>query len=108
MRAQPADAPVPDGVADHLYRIAYEALTNAARHGGCSKADIHLQHEAHGIVLSVTDDGSGFVANIESADGLGIKMMDYRARVLGGTLHFEAVREGGTRMVALIPTRAAG
>ena len=102
--AESADSPIPDGAADHLYRIAYEALTNAARHSGGGKADIVLRREPDGIVLSITDNGSGFDPRIALSDGLGLKMMDYRARVLGGTLHFEAAEAGGTRMVAQIPT----
>lgn len=104
--AETADTPIPDGAADHLYRIAYEALTNAARHSGGGKADIVLRRTSDGITLSITDNGAGFDPRIATSDGLGIKMMDYRARVLGGTLHFEAAEEGGTRIVAQIPTCA--
>lgn len=105
-RSEPADASVPDGAADHLYRIAHEALTNAARHSRCSKVNIVLQREAQSIILSVADNGTGFDSRVISSEGLGIKMMDYRARVLSGTLHFEPAEGGGTRLVVLIPTHS--
>jgi signal transduction histidine kinase len=98
-----ADDRMPDSAADHLHRIAYEALTNAARHGRCRKALIKLWHESNQMLLSVSDDGVGFLPERRGSEGLGVKMMDYRARVLGGSLKFERPSSGGTRLVAAIP-----
>ena len=43
--ADPADIQVSDVAADHLYRIVYEAITNAARHSGCSRIAIELRSD---------------------------------------------------------------
>ena len=101
--SQPADIRAPDMVADHLYRIAYEAVTNAARHSGCKRVAIELRREAGALCLAVSDDGVGFADAERSTSGLGVRMMAYRARLLGGSLRFEPVPGGGTRVVATVP-----
>lgn len=106
--SQPADIRAPDLVADHLYRIAYEAVTNAARHSGCREVTIDLRREAGTLCLTVTDDGAGFADAERSADGLGTRMMAYRARLLGGTVRFEPVPGGGTRVVTSVPSEGDG
>jgi len=102
--SQPADIRAPDLVADHLYRIAHEAVTNAARHSGCRHVGIDLRREAGALCLTVTDDGAGFADAERSSDRLGVRMMAYRARLLGGTLRFEPVKGGGTRVVTSVPS----
>ena len=101
--SQPAEIRVPDLVADHLYRIAYEAVTNAARHSGCRRIGIELRRDASVLRLTVTDDGTGFAGGGRSPEALGLRTMAYRARLLGGTLRFEPVPAGGTRVVASVP-----
>ncbi len=73
--------------ASHLYRIAQEALTNAARHGRASRADIFLLVTGSTFVLTISDDGVGLGAAPPSAAGMGIKIMKYRAHMVGA--HFD-------------------
>jgi PAS domain S-box-containing protein len=69
--------------ASHLYRIAQEALTNAARHGHASKVEIFLLVTRNAFFLRITDDGTGVGGAHKSATGMGLKIMRYRAGMIG-------------------------
>ena len=103
--SDPSDVHVSDVAADHLYRIVYEALTNAARHSGCTHIDIDLRLKGGVLEVTVTDDGTGMQGN-PTADGIGLKMMAYRARLLGATFRLEPGPRAGTRVVVVMPTAA--
>jgi signal transduction histidine kinase len=83
--------------ASHLYRITQEALTNAARHGRASGVDIVLRGTTNGFSLRIADDGGGVVrgAAAESA-GMGLKIMKYRADMIGARFEIEANEPHGT------------
>ncbi len=97
------DMAVSDVASDHLYRIAYEALTNAARHSGCTNVLVELAANQDTLQLSVTDDGRGVTASEEDSSGLGVKMMRYRARLLGGTVYLGPGAKGGTQLLVSVP-----
>lgn len=79
-----------EGAATHLYRIAQEATTNAARYARANKIEIALKSTARALQLSVSDNGIGLSAGLSQGNpGLGLRIMEYRARMLGGTLKFE-------------------
>jgi hypothetical protein len=69
--------------ASHLYRIAQEALTNAARHGRASLVDISLLGRDDGFHLRITDNGVGLERGVPSPSGMGLKIMQYRADMIG-------------------------
>jgi signal transduction histidine kinase len=69
--------------ASHLYRITQEALTNAARHGRASLVDIVLIAKEDGFSLKITDNGAGFARATPSPSGMGLKIMKYRADIIG-------------------------
>ena len=92
-----------DMVASQLYRIAREAVINANKHAGAREIVIALKGWRKGIVLSVTDDGVGFQAATNGAHGLGFHIMNYRARLMGGTLNIESPAKGGTRVACYLP-----
>jgi PAS domain S-box-containing protein len=82
-------------VAGPLFRIAQEALTNAAKHSGASRVRIKVQHAAGTLTLTVSDDGRGFREE-EVAAGLGLGIMRHRARALGGRIEIGRSKSGGT------------
>lgn len=92
----------------NLYRIAQEAANNAVRHGKAKHIVIMLVVHAGGIRLSVRDDGTG-LPDHASADhaGMGIRIMHYRASLMGGTLQFLAPAEGGTEIVVALVAGAS-
>jgi len=77
---------VDDAASTHLYRIAQEAISNAMRHGGANKITILLESEGSDAVLSVSDNGSGFGEPKKDRRGMGLRIMQYRAGMIGGTL----------------------
>ncbi|MBS0393026.1 MAG: PAS domain-containing protein [Proteobacteria bacterium] len=105
-RSLPEDIEMSDVAADHLYRIAYEAVTNAARHSGCRRVHIRLERDSQELRLSVSDDGGGLSADAVDGDGLGLKMMAYRARLLGASFRIDPVDGGGTRISVAAPAAA--
>ena len=89
-----------NNVALNLYRIAQEAANNAIRHGGTQHLRILLASE-HGVLrLSIIDNGRGFAdaGKPGPTPGMGIKIMKYRARQLGASLHFLRRPEGGVEV----------
>ncbi len=91
-------------IATHLYRIAQEALSNAVRHAQASQFKIALASGEEQIRLRLTDNGRGISEDI-GADhpGMGIRIMRYRARIIGGTLEIRGRPEGGTSIVCTLP-----
>ena len=78
-----------------VYRVAQEALSNAARHSDARRIDVRLRRRDSGVELEVSDDGSGF-AFAESEQGLGIAGMRERALLIGGELTIESGPGHGT------------
>jgi PAS domain S-box-containing protein len=84
-------------IATHLYRIAQEAVANAVKHSQARTVSIRLRARTNQIELRVEDDGAGLSpAKRKQATGLGLHIMDYRARAIGGTLQITPRRRGGT------------
>ncbi len=76
--------PLNPEVANHLYRIAQEAVRNAVRHGHARSIRLHLHGARAKVRLTITDDGVGLPGDAMDAAGMGLKIMSYRARMLGG------------------------
>jgi two-component system sensor histidine kinase UhpB len=86
-----------------VYRVAQEALNNAARHSGAKHVDVRLRRsEDGGVVLEVADDGRGFAFD-ESERGLGIGGMRERALLVGGELTIESRPDAGTTVRLAVP-----
>jgi signal transduction histidine kinase len=94
---------VPPGVCASLYRIAQEAITNAAKHAHASHVQLRLEAGHADIVLSVEDDGEATRGVLAPKPGLGLLGMQERGVSLGETLRFERQAAGGARLVATIP-----
>lgn len=84
--------------ADHLYRIAQEAVNNALKHAAPSEIRISLEHKDGVLVIEVDDDGEGFDETATPADGIGLRVMGYRARLIEGDLRIDSPPAGGTRI----------
>jgi len=86
-----------------IYRIAQEAVNNAVKHAQARRIRIRLNCKGGRSKLEVEDDGCGFEVDQELKEGLGIRIMRYRAGVIGGTLQIESARGKGT-IVRCVPT----
>lgn len=87
----------------HLYRIAQEAVSNAVKHGSATKVSVHLASTQSHIRLRVVDNGTGFAENWDSEGGLGVRIMQFRARLIGGNLEISDVPEKGATITCTIP-----
>lgn len=89
-------------VAIHLYRIAQEAVSNAVKHGRAKQIDISLSVLGNDLQLRVRDNGSGMGASTAKSTGMGLKIMRYRAGVIGGALFVQPNPDGGTDVVCTV------
>ncbi len=87
----------------HLYRITQEAISNAIRHGHAKDIIIRLEVTAGNIVLAITDDGVGLSDDASSKQGMGLKIMDYRAGMIGANLQVTRRPTRGTRVACTLP-----
>lgn len=85
-----------NGAATHLYRIAQEAINNAIRHGKAGRIEIALKTSGSQIALTVADDGLGFPGDLKDNGGMGLRIMKYRAGMVGATLEFRRANGRGT------------
>ncbi len=82
--------------ASHLYRIAQEALTNASRHGGADRVDIFLSMAKTQFALRISDNGSGIDDRAKATSGMGLKIMKYRAHMIGAKFGISPLSPHGT------------
>lgn len=88
--------PVSPETAMHLFRLAQESVNNAIQHGKAHRVILRLVHRDRGAVLSIEDDGVGLPAERPAGRGLGLRIMNYRAQKIGGTLDIRPGERGGT------------
>ncbi len=86
----------------HIYRIAQEALNNAIKHARPSSVLVALATRQDCVHLEVKDDGIGMDPVQSSSAGMGLNIMRYRARMLGGSLEIERSGTGGTLVSCVI------
>ena len=95
---------VDEVIATAAYRIAQEALTNAARHSGARQVNVSLESANGGMRLSVSDNGKGFDPEGLSETGcLGIVGIRERASLVGGSVHIRSRPGEGTRVIFTVP-----
>ena len=88
--------------ASHLYRIAQEATHNALKHSQATRIDIELRRVNAGLELRVRDNGVGFPAE-QTTQGLGLRTMEQRARLVGGRLKIHPHATGGVEVLCAVP-----
>ena len=84
-----------DAIAVHAYYIVHEALYNAIRHSNAKNIQILLMSENGKILLTIKDDGNG-IKTMEGHQGMGLRIMSYRASRIGAKLDFRPNKIGGT------------
>ncbi len=83
-------------VVTNLFRIAQEAVTNAIKHARASRIAVTLSADPEEIRLTIEDDGTGFQPDSQPTHGMGLHLMNYRARMMGAALRIERRSAGGT------------
>jgi two-component system, LuxR family, sensor kinase FixL len=75
-----------DVAATHFYRIAQESITNAITHGKSKNIVLRLSGRGGKTSLSIEDDGIGFPDSLKPGTGMGLRIMKYRAEMIGAIL----------------------
>ncbi len=95
-----------------LYRIAQEAINNALKHSRASHLSIGLGCVEQEVTLTVKDDGVGFPESFDCRAGMGLSIMNYRAKMIGASLDIRRAVEGGTVVICsfhnILPLRGEG
>ena len=91
--------------ATHLFRIAQEAVSNAVRHGRASHISVSFVSGGGYLRLRVKDNGTGFGKPSNPDSGMGINIMRYRARIIGGALDIRSTTGEGVQVMCTIPIR---
>jgi signal transduction histidine kinase len=100
------DAPkLPDEHRTCIYRVAQEALDNAARHAGARRVRLTLNQTAHHVSLTVGDDGSGF--DPRRVRGPGLLGIEERVTRLGGSVLIDSSPGRGTVISVRVPLQEA-
>jgi PAS domain S-box-containing protein len=105
--AEHVPAAVGEETAICLFRVAQEALQNAAKHSGARAITVRVSGGPSHLTLAVTDDGSGFDPLASQSSGLGLLTMRERVELLGGRLRIETAQGRGTTIEATVPLTVA-
>lgn len=91
-----------------LYRIIQEAISNARRHSGTGEATVRMALEGDGVVVEITDRGTGFalVNRGDGERGLGLIGMQERATMIGGQIVIDSRPGQGTTIRVVVPADA--
>jgi len=89
-------------VVRQTYRIIQEALNNIIKHAHASQADVQLFGHDHEFVITMEDNGRGFVVD-HTKKGLGLAQMNARTEALGGTFEISSMVDHGTQLMISIP-----
>jgi signal transduction histidine kinase len=94
--------PISAPVAAQLYRIAQEAVRNAVEHGAAREVLIQVTFGDGEMALSVQDDGKGFDSKT-NGQGMGLRIMAYRAQCIGGSCEVRPGPTQGTLVHCRVP-----
>jgi signal transduction histidine kinase len=90
----------------HFFRIAQEAILNATKHSKASHIQVSLNRRDRTVQLVIEDNGKGLTPSEKNGKGLGLRIMAYRASIIGGELNIQSPASGGlgTRVTCVVPT----
>jgi signal transduction histidine kinase len=101
-------AQIKGSLAIQLFRIAQEGLRNAVQYAKAKHAVIRLYFTQGVAVLTIEDDGVGFPSDFTNSKGMGLRIMQHRARSCGGDLDFCNAPSGGAMITCTVPLIADG
>ena len=89
----------------NLFRIAQEAIQNAIKHGSATRIVIRLSKKNETVELAVKDNGQGLPDHFEQRQGMGLKIMDHRASMIGAEVQVQRVATGGTLLTCSLRSK---
>jgi signal transduction histidine kinase len=99
LQAGDVSSPLPEDVSLCFYRVAQEALSNAAKHSHSKRVEVRLSSTEGRVLLQIKDFGIGFNPGMQ-IDGLGLATMQERLRMVGGVLSIRSAAASGTELTA--------
>jgi len=102
----PIDSAVDDSLADELFAVLREALTNIAKHAHANAAEVSVEARDSMLTARVTDNGVGY--RRESGAGRGVENLRTRAKRLDGDFEVAALESGGTLLTWRVPLKYDG
>jgi signal transduction histidine kinase len=100
--------PVDDESAIHIYRIVQEAISNSVKHGKAKTVHVRGAVGTDGVTVTIVDDGLGLSAKTVAQPGIGLRIMQYRAKLIGAKLLVaRASARGGTIVSCTSPLARA-
>jgi two-component system sensor histidine kinase DevS len=101
----PIDTGIDDSLADELFAVLREALTNIARHARASSAEVSVEARDSVLSVRITDNGVGYRS--DSGGGRGVENLRARASRLEGDFEIAALDSGGTKLAWRVPLKGA-
>ena len=95
--------PLENSVVAQLYKIAQEAVTNAIKHGKAKRVDINLSNGSDKLLLTIENNGKAFPDLKSGSTGMGLRIMNYRASLIGASLEIKGIGSRGTRVRCSVP-----
>jgi signal transduction histidine kinase len=102
-KAEDSLPPLEANIASQLYKIAQEAVTNAIKHAKAKTVGISLANGADEVILTVHNDGLPFPNLKVPSTGMGLRIMNYRASLIGASLEIKGAGPRGTRVICSVP-----
>jgi signal transduction histidine kinase len=99
---------VPEAVLDTAQHIVTEALTNAAKHSGSKDVAVRVRAGSGELRIEVEDRGNGLAAITDDDPHFGLKLMQTRAKEIGGSITVESTPGRGVRVIAVLPVGGQG
>lgn len=90
----------------HVYRICQEAISNACKHGHATRIRVDMTGTPNQLRIRIRDNGEGFSEGWQERAGMGVHIMQYRAKLIGGSLDISTSAEDGTTIQCHVPTRS--
>jgi two-component system, NarL family, sensor histidine kinase UhpB len=91
------------GTVRQLYKITQEALTNAIKHGKAKQVAIQLTNGSGKLVLTIRNSGTPFPSVVSRNAGMGLRIMNYRASIIGGAVEIKPGEPDGTVVICSVP-----
>jgi PAS domain S-box-containing protein len=99
--------PLDANVVTQLYKITQEAVTNAIKHGKSREVEIRLSNGGDSLALSIRNAGLPFPAVVDANAGIGLRIMSYRAHLIGATFEIKPGEVEGAVVNCTVPIAAA-
>ncbi|MBD3322137.1 MAG: hypothetical protein GF350_13650 [Chitinivibrionales bacterium] len=90
-------------IANHLYRIVQEGIINSVKHSGTHAIAVSFGLQNKNALLTIADNGIGITKKKKEPSGMGLRIMKYRAQLIGATLKISSSKNKGTTIECLFP-----